>query len=112
MYLISVTPYEKKFENFSTVNSLGDFFRSICQDLNIQKFMSLSNFNLFLCQIDNIPETFSLSEDFDISCWNCSVENLSDAVYSYLKDNISQYFELVKSIDDYRKQISNYTLDK
>ena len=112
MYLFSISQNDKKFENFSTVPCLGDFFRSFCQDLNTQKFMSLSNFKLFLCQIDDLEDTFLLTEDFKIDCCNCTVENLSDAIYSYLKDNISQYFELVKSIDEYRLQISNYKLDK
>lgn len=117
MYLVSIFESGKPL-TFQTVDNLNDLYRGLCSGLDVNKFNAMSNFNLLISQTDlssdvsvfgEISET-GASRDFSVC--NVTIENLSDSIYDYMRDNINVYYDIVKHIDEFKEKITNYRLDR
>lgn len=98
--------------NYSTVKNISELYRGLCAGLDVQKFLSMSNFDLFFCQFEIDYSKLLEAGQYDATVFNPVVENLADSVYEYMSENLDVYFDIVKSIDEYRAKIKNYKLDK
>lgn len=113
MLLVSITERSlNEPSNYSTVKNLSELYRGLCAGLDVQKFLSMSNFDLFFCQFEINYQHLLQEGNFDATVFNPIVENLADSVYQYMSENLDVYFDIVKSIDEYRVKIKNYKLDK
>lgn len=112
MLLVSIFENDKQPVNYSTVNNVNELYRSLCVGLDVQKFLSMSNFNLFFCSFDFNYKELAETHGVTASLFSPGVENLADSVYEYMTDNLDVYFDIVKLIDEYREKIKNYKLDK
>lgn len=113
MLLVSIT--ERSVEepvNYSTVKNLSELYRGLCAGLDVQKFLSMSNFDLFFCDFKFNYKELKAEEFTSGDLYNPIIENLSDSVYQYMTENLDVYFDIVKEIDEYRLKIKNYKLDK
>ena len=113
MLLVSIT--ERSSEqptNYSTVKNLPELYRGLCAGLDVQKFLSMSNFDLFVCGFKFSYEELKTLEFTHADLYDPLIDNLADSVYGYMKDNLDVYFDIVKAIDDYREKIKNYKVDK
>jgi hypothetical protein len=117
MYLVSIFESGKPL-GFQTVNSLNDLYRGLCSGLDVSKFNAMSNFNLLISQTDLFEDISTFGEMLeagssrDFSLWNVTIENLSDSIYDYMRDNLNVYYDIVKQIDEFKEKITNYKLDK
>lgn len=98
--------------NYSTVKNISELYRGLCAGLDVQKFLSMSNFDLFFCQFEVDYSKLLETGQYDATVFNPVVENLADSVYEYMSENLDVYFDIVKSIDEYRAKIKSYKLDK
>lgn len=113
MLLVSIAERSlKEPKNYSTVNNLSELYRGLCVGLDVQKFLSMSNFNLFYCNFDFGYQELLKDNSATASLFEPVLENLADSVYDYMSDNLDVYFDIVKSIDEYRERIKNYKIDK
>lgn len=113
MLLVSITERSAtEPKNYSTVNNISELYRGLCAGLDVQKFLSMSNFDLFFCQVDIDYNQLLQKQNYDALLFNPVVENLADSVYEYMTQNLDVYFDIVKSIDEYREKIRNYKIDK
>lgn len=113
MLLVSIVERSlKEPNNYSTVNNLLELYRGLTAGLDVQKFLSMSNFDLFFCEFTLDYQQLIQEQNSEFTAFNPVVENLADSVYEYMSDNLDVYFDIVKQIDEYREKIKNYKLDK
>lgn len=112
MFLISIKERESDFKNFSTVENLTQLYRSLSVGLDIQKFINMSNMDLFMASFDFDFDYLIMNNSLECLIHDCFVENLADSVYEYMNENIEVYYDIVKKIDEYRQQVKNYNVDK
>lgn len=112
MILVSISEKNTSLKNFTTVENLSQLYRGLCANLDLQKFVSMSNFNLFTCNFNFDYDKLVIDNIFETTFYEPIVENLSDSLYFYMQDNLDVYYDIVREIDEYRKKVKNYNIDK
>lgn len=111
MILVSISEKNTSQKNYSTVENLTQLYRGLSANLDLQKFITMSNFNLFTCSFPFDYDELIINNGLDTRFYEPCVTNLADSMYEFMQDNLDVYYDVVRQIDEYRSKVKKYQLD-